>query len=319
MGREHDPIVVVGAGVSGLTSAVCLAEAGREVLVWTADYPSATTSAVAGAMWGPSFQEPSAKTLEWTARSLADFRELALDPASGVRMAPVLTVGEVPEAAGVGLPPQVALIPELLPCTAAELPYGFSTGFHATMPVVDMPRYLAYLQLRLERAGGTVELHRVGTLAEAAVVAPVVLNCSGLGARQLARDHSMTAVFGQHVVLENPGLDTVFMELTASQEWTSYMPHRDRVVCGGVSIPGRPNNTPDPDISQRILERCRQAEPRLNDAGMVDVIAGLRPERPSVRVEAERLGNALCVHNYGHGGSGVSLSWGCAREAAALA
>lgn len=310
MVRGNGPVVVVGAGVSGLTSAVCLAEAGREVLVWTAEYPSATTSAVAGAMWGPSFQEPATKTLEWTARSLADFRKLALDPASGVRMAPVLTAGDVPATTGAKLPPPVGLIPDLRPCTAAELPHGFSAGFHSTMPVVDMPRYLAYLLLRLERAGGTVELRKVGSLAEAAVVAPVVLNCSGLGARELARDSSMTAVFGQHVVLENPGLDTVFMELTAGPELTSCVPHGARVVCGGVSIPGRLNDRPDPDISQRILKRCRRAEARLNDAAVVDVIAGLRPGRPSVRVEVERLGNALCVHNYGHGGSGVSLPWG---------
>jgi len=40
---------------------------------------------------------------------------------------------------------------------------------------------------------------------------------------------------------------------------------------------------------------------------------GLRPNRPAVRLEAEPLGDGRRVHCYGHGGMGVSLSWGCAR------
>jgi len=37
-----------------------------------------------------------------------------------------------------------------------------------------------------------------------------------------------------------------------------------------------------------------------------------------VRLEVEQIGAARCVHNYGHGGSGVTLSWGSAHTAAAL-
>jgi D-amino-acid oxidase len=42
---------------------------------------------------------------------------------------------------------------------------------------------------------------------------------------------------------------------------------------------------------------------------------GLRPARPALRLEAERIGNATVIHNYGHGGAGFTLSWGCAEEA----
>ncbi|QZH74842.1 MAG: FAD-binding oxidoreductase [Erythrobacter sp.] len=62
--------------------------------------------------------------------------------------------------------------------------------------------------------------------------------------------------------------------------------------------------------------------PPLNfdPARLMRVTVCLRPFRAAgPRLEAERVGEMLVVHNYGHGGSGWSLSWGCAEEAAALA
>ena len=42
---------------------------------------------------------------------------------------------------------------------------------------------------------------------------------------------------------------------------------------------------------------------------------GLRPcRRGGVRCEMEVMGSKTVVHNYGHGGSGITLSWGCAGE-----
>ena len=50
---------------------------------------------------------------------------------------------------------------------------------------------------------------------------------------------------------------------------------------------------------------------------------GLRPGRPSVRLEAEQWqlkggGTLPVVHNVGHGGSGLTLAWGCAEDVVAL-
>jgi D-amino-acid oxidase len=44
---------------------------------------------------------------------------------------------------------------------------------------------------------------------------------------------------------------------------------------------------------------------------------GLRPVRPQVRLETQAVpGGRHVVHNYGHGGAGVTLSWGCALAVA---
>ena len=308
-------IVVVGAGVSGLTSAVLLAEAGWPVRVWAAAMPQRTTSAVAGAVWAPP-RPADAKALDWSAHSLKVFRELANDPDTGVRMAPALAVGEFTAADATSS--AANLVPDLRPADPADLPKGYGVGFRATLPMIDMPQYLAFLTRRLAAAGCQIEEHPVRSLAEAAETAPIVVNCAGLGAGALTGDDTVRPRFGQHVVLTNPGLRQLFLEIHEDPEWTCYFPHPQRVVCGGISIPGRSDTTPDPEVTERILQRCRRIEPRLGDAAVTETITGLRPDRPSVRLEAEPLGRSRCVHNYGHSGNGVTLSWGCARDVVRL-
>jgi D-amino-acid oxidase len=310
-------IVVIGAGVSGLTSALCLAEAGWPVRVWAAAPPQHTTSMVAGAVWSPPRPaERAATTHGWTEHSLGVFRELADDPGTGVQMAPALIVGELTADAAMSF--AAKLIPDLRPAERADLPAGFDTGYRATMPMIDMPHYLDYLTRRLVAAGCEIEVHPVESLTEAADTAPIVVNCAGLRGGELAGDDTVRPLFGQHVVLSNPGLRQLFLEVGTAPEWVCYFPHPQRVVCGGISIPGRWDTTPDPEVTQRILQRCRQIEPRLGEAEVIETITGLRPHRSSVRVEAEPLGQARCIHNYGHSSNGVTLSWGCARDVVRL-
>ncbi|OBH12452.1 FAD-dependent oxidoreductase [Mycobacterium sp. E1747] len=314
-------IVVVGAGVSGLTSAVCLAEAGWPVRVWTAALPQQTTSKVAGAVWlPPRPAERANDTRTWAEHSLQVFSKLADDPDSGVQLAPAMAVGEL--TATEAMSSAAALIPDLRPIDPADLPGGFGNGFGATLPMIDMPHYLGYLTRRLAAAGCDIEEHPVQSLAEAAEAAPIVVNCTGLAAGRLTGDDTVRPLFGQHVVLTNPGLRQLFLEINGGPEWTCYFPHPHRVVCGGISVAGRWDTAADPDVTERILRRCRQIEPRLAEAEVIEIITGLRPDRPTVRVEGEPLdrarGEALCIHNYGHGGNGVTLSWGCARDVVRL-
>ena len=129
----------------------------------------------------------------------------------------------------------------------------------------------------------------------------------------------MHAVRGQHVVVTNPGLEHFFMEgPPGASEWASFVPHGAHVVLGGVAQPDVWDTEPDAAIADRILARCRSVEPRLAEAEVIEHRVGLRPQRDVVRVEEERIAGARCIHNYGHGGLGVTLSWGCASEVANL-
>ncbi|MFB8127301.1 FAD-dependent oxidoreductase [Streptomyces bacillaris] len=304
-------VVVVGAGVAGLTTAVVLAEAGASVHVIAEQVPG-VTSLAAGAMWGPYLVEPKDKVDQWGQRSLEIFRKLAEGPATGIRLTSGIEASRTAEA-----PPDWAtILPGFRPCKPAELPAGFTAGYRFTVPLIDMPTYLGYLLRRLDAAGGTVERRRLASLADAAP-ASVIVNCTGLGAQELVPDHDLRPIRGQHVVVTNPGLTEFFSEDTGlSPDLLCFYPHGDTVVLGGTAIDGEGSLVPDDTAAANIQARCAEVEPRLAEARVLEHRIGARPTRSAVRVEAERRKDGtVVVHNYGHGGAGVTLSWGCAEEA----
>jgi D-amino-acid oxidase len=312
---DHRDVLIIGAGVIGLTTGVLLAEDGWSVHILTADDTQVTTSMAAGALCGLAFGEPADKVPRWDATTRHELARLAEDPTSGVRMRRGLLASRTPGDVG----PSIRSLPGYADAQPSELPSGFAGGFWLRLPVVDMPRYLDYLVERVRGAGGTIERLRVTSLPEAARDAPVIINCTGVGARQLVGDQRLQPVRGQHVVVTNPGIDHFFMEgPPGAAEWASFMPHGQDVVLGGIAQPGVWDTQPDLTIAERILERCVAVEPRLAEAEVVDHRVGLRPQRDVIRVEGEIIDGARCIHNYGHGGLGVTLSWGCAREVADL-
>jgi len=302
-------VVVVGAGVIGMTTAVCLAEAGMLVVIRSAEAPRDTTSAAAGALCGPTITGPEDSRTGWGLVSDAEFAVLAAQPETGVRLMRGRLVSRIGQAA----PAWALRVPGYLRCPAEQMPSGFSVGFWVRIPAADMPRYLDYLFGRFLAAGGRLELGTLNNLAEAAALAPVVVNCSGAYARDLAADANVHPVLGQHVILENPGLDTFLHEYDAPSAWTAFLPHGERVLLGGVAVENGWQRGSDPQVTRQILTRCIEVEPRLAGARILGVQIGLRPARATVRLEEEPFTGARCIHNYGHGGSGVSLSWGCAR------
>jgi D-amino-acid oxidase len=93
------------------------------------------------------------------------------------------------------------------------------------------------------------------------------------------------------------------------------LPRPDVVVLGGTADEDDWEPRARPETTRSILERTRLLDPRLADAELVGAAVGLRPTRSEVRLEADALPDGrLLVHDYGHGGSGFTLSWGCADD-----
>ncbi|MET7978172.1 FAD-dependent oxidoreductase [Streptomyces mirabilis] len=319
-------VIVVGSGVVGLTTAIVLAERGRRVRVWARESGELTTSAVAGALWWPYRIRPKALAGEWALQSLSVYEELAARPReTGVRLVEGVQ-GETrldalePWAArvpGMGVPPARA---QSRAWGSAATPEEYAgTGLWARLPLIDMPVHLRWLRERFLRAGGTIETRTVTDLAE--VEAPVVVNCTGLGARTLVPDPAVRPVRGQLVVVENPGVHTWLVSTDSDAGTTTYVfPHPDRLVLGGTTDDDDWSLTPDPAAAEAIVERCVALRPEIAGARVLGHRVGLRPVRDTVRLEREVLPDGrVLVHHYGHGGAGVTVAWGCAREAAGLA
>ncbi|MFK0119706.1 FAD-dependent oxidoreductase [Streptomyces sp. NPDC090994] len=307
-------VLVVGGGVIGLTTAVVLAERGSRVRVWTREPLERTTSAVAGALWWPYRIAPAAAARAWALRSLDVYEELAARPErTGVRMAEgVLGETERHEVDGWA----AERLPGLRAATAAEYR---GSGLWARLPLIDMSVHLPWLRERLRAAGGSVETRAVTGLRETG--ARVVVNCTGLGARTLVPDPSVRPVRGQLVVVENPGIRTWAVSTDPeSGEMAYFFPHAGRLVLGGTAEEDVWSAEPDPAVAAAIVRRCAALRPEIAGARVLEHRVGLRPARDAVRLEREVLPDVrLLVHNYGHGGAGVTVAWGCAREAAGLA
>ena len=309
-------VLVIGGGVMGLTCGVRLAEEGWRVRVWSAARPEDTTSAVAAAIWYPYLASPEARVAAWGERTYRVLEELSADAETGVRMLPgiELSRGPIPD------PPWAAAVPDLRHARPDELPPGYADALVLSVPMADMAVYLPWLEHRLLSRGATLEVRRAASLAEAAAEAPLVVDCTGLGARELAGDESLYPVRGQIVRVENPGLTRFWLDDENPAGLTYIIPRFTDCVLGGTSEKGRWETEPDPEVAAAIVERCAALEPALANARVLSHRVGLRPGRPEVRLEAETLaGGARCIHCYGHGGAGVTLAWGCADEVAALA
>ncbi|HLL36209.1 MAG TPA: FAD-dependent oxidoreductase [Streptomyces sp.] len=312
-GDVRDDVVVVGGGVIGLTTAVVLAERGRRVRLWSREPVERTTSAVAGALWWPYRIRPAAAARAWALRSLAVYEELAERPeVTGVRMVEgVLGETELDEVGGWA----AARLPGLRAATGDE--YA-GAGLWARLPLVDMAVHLPWLRERLRAAGGVVEERAVSALSEPDV--PVVVNCTGLGARTLVPDPGVRPVRGQLVVVENPGIRTWTVSTGADGELAYFFPQPGRLLLGGTAEEDVWSAEPDPAVAAAIVRRCAALRPEIAEARVLGHRVGLRPARDAVRLERETLPDGrLLVHNYGHGGAGVTVAWGCAEEAAGLA
>ena len=141
-----------------------------------------------------------------------------------------------------------------------------------------------------------------------------------LGPRRprLTGDDSVTPVRGQMVLVEQVGLEEWTVAPAGDNDLTYVVPREKVVVVGGTAQEGDYEPRPDPATADAILARARELVPELARASVVGHRVGLRPARPAVRLEAERVGGGTLVHCYGHGGAGVTLSWGCADDVAAL-
>jgi D-amino-acid oxidase len=305
-------VTVVGAGISGLACAVRLQEHGHAVTVVTAHEPSDTVSRLAAAVWYPTHTAADPRVLAWAHRTYDELTAQAAAGVPGVVPRPTRMIVRGTPAT----PWWAAAVPDFV---AAPGEWRF------TVPSVEMEVYLPWLLDRFATAGGRLVRHRLARLSDAPVVsggADVVVNASGLAARDLAGDPAVHPARGQVVGVANPGLVTSVRDEDHPAGMTYVHPRSRDVVLGGTFQPGDWDTTVDPATTAAILARCVELVPELAAAPVLWQAAGLRPARHGgarVGIDPVALpGGARVVHDYGHGGAGITLAWGCAEEVLTL-
>jgi D-amino-acid oxidase len=301
---------VVGGGVVGLTSALRLAEAGHQVEVVAAELGESTTSSVAAALWYPYRATPTAEVTRWLATSYAALTALAADERTGVRLRSGREFFREPTPD----PWWRSAVPDLGRMPADQLPEGYLDGYQLTAPVVDMAVHLPWLQNRLRDCGAGIETRRLSGLPGALAGVDAVVNCAGLGARELAGDDTLSPVRGQIIVVEQFGLTEWLLDQNDPARLAYLVPRSETVILGGTSEEGDADTEVRPATAEAILARCAALAPAAAGARIVSHRVGLRPARPAVRLETEISPDGPVVHCYGHGGAGVTLAYGCADE-----
>jgi D-amino-acid oxidase len=310
-------VAIIGAGVSGLTCGVVFAERGYRTAIFAKETGQQTTSGAAAAVWFPYDAEPQDKVIPWALDTFHLLTDLARVPASGVSMIELRQfsrTGEIqipdwaiPLGAQAVIPSEVEGSLEL-----------FTSGFSLGVPLMDTTIYLDYLATRFLKVGGAINANVCfEKLEDIDRKFDLVINCAGIGARELVQDADLQPHRGQVAIV--PRMNKLSCAIVCDDAPLMYaIPRANDCVFGGTNEISDDLDV-DPKSTARILDECSRVL-NIDKPNVLAERVGLRPFRKSgVRVERDCLSDGRTViHNYGHGGSGFTLSWGCAESVARL-
>ena len=190
----------------------------------------------------------------------------------------------------------------------------FASGFSLRVPLMDTTIYLDYLTARFGKASGEIHANvRFKKLENVDAKFDLVIDCAGIGARELVNDPDLEPHRGQVAIV--PKIESLSAAIVCDEAPLMYaIPRANDCVFGGTNEISD-NLMADRETTSRILAECGRVL-NIDKPTVFAERVGLRPFRRSgIRLERDRLRDGRTViHNYGHGGAGFTLSWGCARE-----
>ncbi|MDG1276454.1 MAG: FAD-dependent oxidoreductase [Algoriphagus sp.] len=304
-------VTVVGSGIIGLTTARSLQEAGFQVKLIAKEKFAKTLSSKVGAIWFPFEIAPKEKTNSWAAMAFSRYQE-EINPENGVTFIPFINaytsesnndwVKQLPAGS----------VQEV---EKAKLPDGMEQGLIAEVPLVEPRLYLPHLFEDFLVHGGTFHQAGISSLAELAALDQFVVNCTGLGAKEICQDEELYPIRGQ--ILRCTKLkEQSFADPTKKGALIYLINRSGDTVIGGTDYENDWNEKEDLSDTELILDRLKKSG-ISQVPEILEVLVGLRPKRSSVRFEFDPdFPNVF--HNYGHGGAGFTVAWGCALELAEI-
>ncbi|KAJ2867282.1 hypothetical protein GGI22_001094 [Coemansia erecta] len=305
------PVVVVGAGVIGLSTAIRLQESERYSVTIVAEHTPSDillgekqstgwASPWAGAHWRPW---SSNDNLSLQKKELDTYNEMILtaeaNPEAGIKKVTGIDLYE--SIGGEERLWYADAVPGACEITTDMLPEGIAYGVEYTTLVINVPVYLVYLMGRFAALGGSVVKRRIAHICEAADViaerarasretAPFVVNCAGLGSLDLGgvEDKRMYPVRGQTLLVRAPDVKRTITRVGGTFGYA--IPRGDgTVILGGTAEKYSWDRRPNWETTETILHRALELEPALVPAQLApmptaDRVADLRKRVLSVNV-----------------------------------
>ncbi|MEP2446418.1 MAG: FAD-dependent oxidoreductase [Balneola sp.] len=313
---EKAEIIVLGSGVSGLTTALTLLENGYDVRIIAREHFNDTVSANAAAVWFPYKALPVEKVVKWSNLSYVKFKELAGIPESGVSIIPFRVIEPSDETPFWldALPKEAEMSRHNIKVLGSDF-----ISYSCSIPLIETHIYLPFLHNKFLQNGGTIQYQEIKDYKRLAEQ-NFVINCTGLGSRELCNDKDMYPIHGQTLKIKSTknttGLAFEQFPNEPDNELAYFIPRSDCTILGGSAFKNVESKAIDEDLTQRIIDRCLLLDPELETEHIISSHVGLRPGRTQIRLEQDH--EASVIHNYGHGGAGFTVSWGCSAEVLTL-
>jgi len=302
-------IAIVGAGVSGLACGVLFAERGFRAAIFAEQIGQQTTSGAAAALWFPYDAQPADTVIPWALATYKVLVDLLKDVRSGVSM---IELRQYCRTGEIQIPDWAK--PFVISTEVEKSLTVFSSGFALRVPLMDTTIYLDYLASRFQKAGGAINTNvRFEKLEDVDPKFDLVVNCAGIGARELVHDADLEPHRGQVAIV--PKIDKMKCAIVCDDDPLMYaIPRTNDCVFGGTNEISDDLDA-SPTTTTAIVSECARIL-KIDNPRILRERVGLRPFRKSgVRLEREKLRDGrTAIHNYGHGGSGFTLSWGCAEN-----
>lgn len=300
-------VTVVGSGIVGLTSATLLQEAGFKVKIITKEQYDKTLSSKVGAIWFPFEVHPKENANKWATLAYKRYQKEEKE-GNGISFIPFMTAYS---------PESNTDWTKQLPTGAvrkavqSELPNGMQMAHISMVPLAEPQKYLPHLFDQFLANGGVFSVDEISSMQELHSLGDWVINCTGLGAKKLCSDHDLHPMRGQ--IIRSTKLNVHSFADSTKRGGLSYVINRSEdSIIGGTDYENDWNEKIDPADSDLILKRLRNTG-LLQEPEILEVMVGLRPLRSTVRFEFDKEYPNV-FHNYGHGGAGFTIAWGCAIE-----